>query len=108
VPLAAFAASQHDGRASREREEAGEQSPANAPQPKVSEAQARSTALAVAHGTVAEGEYEYEDGGWRWSFDIRENGRIHEVGVNAMTGKIVEDAWESADDEQGEAENEND
>ena len=70
---------------------------ANAPKPKVSEAQAHKIAMTVAKGTFAAGEYEKEDGGWRWSFDVKEKGKIHEIGVDAMTGKIVENGWEAAD-----------
>jgi len=32
-------------------------------------------------------EYEKEGGGWRYSFDIRQGKRIHEIGVDANTGK---------------------
>lgn len=95
LPLAAYAAVQ--GTDEDEASEAAEL--ANAPTPKIDEARARQIALTVAKGTVAEAEYEKEDGSWRWSFDIRESGRIHEIGVDAMTGQIAEDSWESSDND---------
>ena len=95
IPLAAYAGTQRPGHES-DAEEAAEH--ANAPTPKIDEAQARRIAMTVAKGTIAEAEFENEGGGWRWSFDIRENGKVHEVGVDAMTGKIVENSWEAADD----------
>ncbi|KHK93569.1 PepSY domain-containing protein [Novosphingobium malaysiense] len=70
---------------------------ATRPRANISKAEAQRIALVVAHGKVMEAEYEKEDGGWRWSFDISENGRIHEIGVDAMTGKVVEDSWEAPD-----------
>lgn len=78
---------------------AGEQAPAA----RISMDEARATALAAAPGEIDEAEYEDEGGAWRYSFDIRENGRIHEIGVDANSGEIVEDSWENADDEANEA-----
>ena len=95
LPLAAFAGSQAADHESQAHKAAMH---ANAPAPRIDEAQARRIAMTVAKGTVAESEYEKEGGSWRWSFDIRENGKIHEVGVDAKTGKIVEDSWEAAGD----------
>jgi len=57
-------------------------------------AQARSIALKAAPGHVADAEYEKEKGAWRYSFDIRQGKRIHEIGVDANTGKIVENSFE--------------
>lgn len=94
LSMAAYAGVQkadHESKA----EEAAEN--ANAPKPKFNEAQARKIAMSVAKGTFEPGEYEKEDGGWRWTFDVKENGKIHEIGVDAMTGKIVEDGWETAE-----------
>lgn len=85
LPIAGFAASTH-----KNANEAAEQ--AHAPKPAITKAQAQAIALRVAPGQVAEAEYEKEGGGWRWSFDIRQNGKIHEIGVDAMTGKIVENS----------------
>lgn len=64
---------------------------------------ARLIALEVAPGQIDEEEYENEDGAWRYSFDIAENGRIHEIGVDANSGEVVENSWEDADDEADEA-----
>ena len=66
-----------------------------APQPKITKAQAEATALKAAPGKIVETDYEKEKGAWRWSFDIRQGKRVHEIGVDAMTGKIVESSYES-------------
>lgn len=68
------------------------------PAAKLSMAQARTIALKKAPGKVVESDYENENGGWRYSFDIRQGKRIHEIGVDANTGKIVEDTFESANE----------
>ncbi|MBI1398388.1 MAG: peptidase M4 [Betaproteobacteria bacterium] len=67
-----------------------------APAPKVTKRQAEAIALKEAPGRIVESDYEKEDGIWRWSFDIRQGHRMHEVGIDAMTGRIVESAYESA------------
>ena len=66
---------------------------ARAPHARISMPQARAIALRAAPGKVVKSEYENE-GGWRYSFDIRQGRRIHEIGVNAMTGRIVENKFE--------------
>ena len=66
-----------------------------APAPKISMASARAIALKRAPGRIKDAEYEYEKGGWRFSFDIAQGKRIHEIGVDAMSGRIVEDAFET-------------
>lgn len=71
------------------------------PAPKISKAQAQSIALKLAPGKIKEGEYEYEAGGWRWSFDIQMPGHIQEVGIDAMTGKVVENSNEGKVDHDG-------
>lgn len=68
------------------------------PTAKLSMAQARAIALKRAPGKIVESDYENEKGGWRYSFDIRQGQRIHEIGVDANSGRIVEDAFESAKD----------
>lgn len=68
-------------------------SPAAAAKPpvaKVSLTQARAIALHAAPGKLIKSEYEKEGGGWRYSFDIQQKGHVQEIGVNAMTGKIIE------------------
>ncbi len=67
----------------------------SAPPAKLTMAQARAIALKLAPGKIADAEYEMEGGGWRYSFDIRQGKRIHEIGVDANTGKIVEDKYEA-------------
>ncbi|CDO38332.1 PepSY domain-containing protein [Novosphingobium sp. KN65.2] len=66
-----------------------------APKPQVSKSQAQAIALRVAPGKIVKAEYERENGAWRWSFDVRQGARIHEIGVDAKTGKIVEDSFET-------------
>lgn len=63
---------------------------------KVSEADAKATALAAHAGTVAETEYELEaDGKASYEFDITEaDGEEVKVEVDATTGKIVETSYE--------------
>ena len=63
---------------------------------KVSEADAKATALAAHPGTMAEVEYELEaDGKASYEFDITEaDGEEVKVEVDATTGKIVEVSYE--------------
>ena len=68
------------------------------PPAKISMAHARTIALKAAPGKIVESDYEKEKGAWRYSFDIRQGKRIHEIGVDANTGKIVESTYETAGD----------
>jgi len=63
---------------------------------KVSMAEARSTALKTHPGKITDEELEKEKGGsgLRYSFDIRHNKVTQEVGVDAQTGKVLENAPE--------------
>ena len=74
------------------------QATTNPPKAKLSIAQARAIALKLAPGKVVDAEYEKEAGAWRYSFDVRQGKRIHEIGVNANTGKIVENKFEGLKD----------
>lgn len=69
------------------------------PQAKVTLAQARSTALAARPGQITDQELEKERGGTglRYSFDIKANGKTFEVGVDARTGKVLENDREGPD-----------
>ena len=72
----------------------------------ISEAQARTTALAtVPGGSVSSTELEKEHGKLIWSFDIAQVGSKHitEVQVDAKTGKIVSTKTETPDKERKEA-----
>lgn len=67
---------------------------------KVSIAKAQSIALkAVPGGKIAAEELETERGGsgLRYSFDVRIHGQTREVGVDAKTGKVLENSLEGAD-----------
>src|SRR5689334_15024780 len=66
------------------------------PQAKISLAKARATALAARAGTITDQELENEGGGTglRYSFDIKSQGKTFEVGVDARTGKVLENDGE--------------
>ena len=74
------------------------QAQAAKPPAKLTMAQAKDIALKAAPGTIVDSEYEDENGGWRYSFDIRQGKMIHEIGVDANSGKIVEDKFEGTKD----------
>lgn len=67
---------------------------ASAPKARISLAQARSTALKLAPGKLLSSEYEKEGGAWRYSFDIQQADHVQEIGIDGMTGKIVENKSE--------------
>ena len=58
--------------------------------------EARAIALKAFPGTIASEELERERGGsgLRYSFDIRSGSLVHEVGVDAKTGRILENSVE--------------
>jgi uncharacterized membrane protein YkoI len=62
----------------------------------VSLAQARATALKARPGVITDQELEKEGGGsgLRYSFDIKSGGKTYEVGVDAKSGKVLENAAE--------------
>jgi hypothetical protein len=70
---------------------------------KVSKADARMAALAVENGTVKSAELEKEKGKQIYSFDIQMPDGLHEVNIDRVTGRVVEDTIESAEDEAKEA-----
>ena len=57
---------------------------------------ARAAALKAHPGQVTDQELEKEGGGsgLRYSFDIKSSGKTYEVGVDARTGKVLENAKE--------------
>lgn len=65
---------------------------------KITMKEARKMALKTAPGKVIDEEFEKEAGAWRYSFDIREADGIHEVGISARTGHIVENSFEGRQD----------
>ena len=67
---------------------------AAAPVAKIPLTKARAIALQAAPGKLIKSEYEKEGGAWRYSFDIQQKGHVQEIGVNAMTGKIIENKSE--------------
>jgi uncharacterized membrane protein YkoI len=67
-------------------------------QARIGLAKAQSIALQARPGVISDRELEKEGGGsgLRWSFDIKAGGKVFEVGVDAMTGKVLENAAEGA------------
>ena len=63
---------------------------------KITIVQARAIALTVRPGRITDEELERENGGsgYRYSFDIRHGSKTFEVGVDAQTGKVLENALE--------------
>ena len=63
---------------------------------KVSISEARAIALKAHPGKIADEELEREKGGTglRYSFDIKSGGATQEVGVDARTGQVLENATE--------------
>lgn len=66
---------------------------------KISRADATKTALAKEPGKVKSSELETENGILVYSFDIQTKTGIHEVQVDALSGRIVSDKIESPEDE---------
>jgi uncharacterized membrane protein YkoI len=58
--------------------------------------QARAIALKAVPGKITDEELEKEKGGsgLRYSFDIKTDGTTHEVGIDAKTGKVLENSIE--------------
>jgi len=75
--------------------------------PQLSMKQAKRVALARQSGQIESAELEKEHGRLIYSFDIESNHKVHEVNVDASTGKIVEDTVESAAAEANEQRHEN-
>jgi len=75
-------------------------SAALAKQAKVSMAQARVIALKTQQGKIVKEELEKESGGsgLRYSFDISNSKVTHEVGVDAKTGKVLENSIDNGND----------
>ena len=66
---------------------------------KISLEKARALALKAQPGSVADQELEKESGGsgLRYSFDIKDGATTHEVGVDAVTGAVLENSTEGQD-----------
>jgi uncharacterized membrane protein YkoI len=74
-------------------------------QAKVTLPQARAIALKARPGRIVDQELEKEAGGTglRYSFDVKAAGRTYEVGVDAATGRVLENGSESRAAEAAEA-----
>jgi uncharacterized membrane protein YkoI len=67
-----------------------------AAQAKITLSEARAIALKLFAGEIASEELEKEKGGsgLRYSFDIKNGSAVHEIGVDAKTGRILENSVE--------------
>ena len=67
-----------------------------APAAKITMAQATAIALKAHPGQITDRELEKEGGGsgLRYSFDVKSNGKTAEVGVDAKTGRVLENKME--------------
>ena len=74
-------------------------------QAKVTLSQARAVAMRARVGAITDQELEKEPGGsgLRYTFDVASRGGTHEVGVDALTGRVIENAPERAAHEAQEA-----
>jgi hypothetical protein len=65
---------------------------------------ARAAATRAFHGGIQGEELEFEGGKWIYSFDLKtsKDKRVHEVHVDALSGKVLDIHTESASDEQKE------
>ena len=73
----------------------------------ITEEAARKVAVKEYNGKVLSDELEYEGGRWVYSYDIADishNGSVHEIQVDAASGKVVSKTIESAKDEAKEKE----
>lgn len=61
---------------------------------KLTMAQATAIAEKARAGVITDRELERENGGLRYSFDVKAKGHTYEVGVDAMTGKVLENRAE--------------
>jgi uncharacterized membrane protein YkoI len=78
---------------------------------KISESTARRIAMEkVPNGTIKEGDLEKENGKLQWSFDMAtpDSKDITEVNIDAITGRVIAVAKESAEDEAKEEKKEKD
>lgn len=68
------------------------------PQAKITLTQARRSAVRAHPGVITDQELEKERGGTglRYSFDIKSHGKTFEVGIDARTGKVLENDAEGA------------
>lgn len=71
---------------------------AKPPRPAISMAKAKAMALKLAPGRIISSEYEKEGGVWRYSFDIQQRDHIQEIGIDGMTGRVVENKSEGKRD----------
>ncbi len=67
-----------------------------ASQAKLSIDQAQAIALKARPGKITDKELEKEKGGLRYSFDVKAHGTVYEVGVDAMTGSVLENQKEGS------------
>lgn len=66
----------------------------------ISMAQAQNIALHTVKGRIIKAELEREHGGsgLRYSFDVKAGKQVHEVGVDARNGKVLENSIDNGND----------
>lgn len=66
---------------------------------KITMEQAKAQALQLQPGTIKDAELEHEQGGsgLRYSFDIQTQQGVHEVGIDAMNGAVLENDIDHGD-----------
>lgn len=67
-----------------------------APSAKLQIKEAEALALKACPGNITDRELEREAGGLRYSFDIKRSGVTYEVGIDANSGAVLENAREGA------------
>jgi uncharacterized membrane protein YkoI len=74
-------------------------------QAKVALSQARAVAMRARPGAIIDQELEKEAGGTglRYDFDVKSQGATYEVGVDALTGRVIENGCETPAQEAQEA-----
>ena len=74
------------------------------PKNRIPEAEARKIALETFNGEIKSSELEYENKHWVYSYDIsdKDTPLIHEVGIDALSGKVLENKIETPAQEAAE------
>src|SRR5262245_8184646 len=84
------------------------QSASSREEPGVTMEQARVTALAQVDGEIVEQELEREQGRLVYSFDIKIEGGVKEVEIDAHDGSVVRVADDDEDDDDGKSQDDDD
>ena len=79
------------------------------PENRISQEKARQAAKSYYAGKIESEELEFEGGKWIYSFDLKKSNdqRVHEIHVDAISGKVLDAHTETASDESKEAQEDN-